>query len=295
MRKRKVTDEQVLNAYEKAGNVWLAGKELGVCGQSIWERLKRLNVDLSTRHWTEDELSQLKGFYNVSATSPIDLKGFAKNMDRSPQNVSRKARELGLLTSYNRKCTQVQCDAMGARTKAWIKKNGHPRGFREMRFCPECNKFFEVPAAVVQKCCSQHCAYVRRFKGVNMFSRSVKGKRSDLNNQFFRSNYEANYARYLNFLIKHGEPILKWEFEPDTFEFKKIKKGVRFYTPDFKIYFANDVIEYHEVKGWDYPKGITQRKRFAKYYPQFKLLVIDDDFFKDCKRKGMDKLIPGWE
>jgi len=95
--------------------------------------------------------------------------------------------------------------------------------------------------------------------------------------------------------MTHGEPITKWEFETDTFEFKNIKRGTRFYTPDFKIHFSDGHIEYHEVKGWDYPKGITQRKRFAKYYPHLRLLVIDSDFFKDIKRKGIDKLIPNWE
>lgn len=128
-----------------------------------------------------------------------------------------------------------------------------------------------------------------------MFSRSKSGRRKDLGNQFFRSNYEANYARYLNFLMDNGEPIEKWEYEPDTFEFKNIKRGTRFYTPDFKIYLKDKHIEYHEVKGWDYPKGITQRKRFAKNYPQLKLVVIGDDFFKEIRRKGFNNLIPNWE
>ena len=130
-----------------------------------------------------------------------------------------------------------------------------------------------------------------------MFSRSKQGRREDLNNQFFRSNYEANYARYLNFLVStKSEPVIvKWQYEPDTFEFKKIKRGSRFYTPDFKVHFQDGHVEYHEVKGWDYPKGITQRKRFAKYYPHLKLLVVDGDFFKEMKRKGVDKLIPNWE
>ena len=130
-----------------------------------------------------------------------------------------------------------------------------------------------------------------------MFSRSKSGKRKDLNEQFFRSNYEANYARYLNFIMSSdaNNNIVKWEFEPDTFEFHKIKKGTRFYTPDFKIFLNDGHIEYHEVKGWDYPRGITARKRFAKYYPHLKLLVIDSEFFKDVKRKGIDRLIPNWE
>lgn len=121
------------------------------------------------------------------------------------------------------------------------------------------------------------------------------GKRADLGGLYVRSQSEANYARYLNFLIKNGEPILKWEYEPDTFEFVKIKRGTRFYTPDFKITFKSGHIEYHEVKGWDYPKGRTARKRFAKYFPHLKLVLIDEEFFKAIKKQGMNRLILGWE
>jgi len=131
----------------------------------------------------------------------------------------------------------------------------------------------------------------------NRYTRAKGGKRPDLNNVYFRSRYEANYARYLNFLIEHkSHPlILHWEFEPDTFEFHKIRRGVRFYTPDFKVYFADDHIEYHEVKGWDYPRGQTARKRFAKYYPTLRLEIIDADFFKAVRRQGIQSLIPAWE
>jgi len=126
-------------------------------------------------------------------------------------------------------------------------------------------------------------------------NRSKGGKREDLGGIYFRSKWESNYARYLNFLIANGEPINKWEFEVETFEFKKIKRGTRFYTPDFKITFNDGQFEFHEVKGWDYPKGRTARKRFLKYYPQHKLVLIDKDFFKGIKQQGMDKLIPNWE
>ena len=121
------------------------------------------------------------------------------------------------------------------------------------------------------------------------------GRRADLDDKYFRSSYESNYARYLNFLIANHQDILKWEYEVDHFEFEKIKHGTRMYTPDFKVYFQDGHIEYHEVKGWDYPRGITARKRFAKYYPHLKLILIDRDFFKAFHRQGGDRLIPGWE
>ena len=58
------------------------------------------------------------------------------------------------------------------------------------------------------------------------------GKRADLANRYFRSSWEAKWARYLNWLASLHE-IWGWEYEPQTFEFVEIKKGTRFYTPDF--------------------------------------------------------------
>lgn len=119
------------------------------------------------------------------------------------------------------------------------------------------------------------------------------GKRPDLGNQFFRSRWEANYARYLNFLASHGVP-LRWEYEADTFEFGAIRKGTRFYTPDFKVMEDGKPTEYHEVKGWKHPKGETALKRMARYYPDIKIVIIDAATYKGIA-KEVSCLIPNWE
>jgi hypothetical protein len=115
------------------------------------------------------------------------------------------------------------------------------------------------------------------YKNIQRGYYSINGK-----NMFFRSKWEANYSLYLNFLIKQKQ-ITKWEYEPDTFVFDKIKFGTRSYTPDFKIY--NGIIEYHEVKGHMTAKSKTQIKRMAKYYPEIRLIIIDADVYKDIKNK----------
>ncbi len=123
------------------------------------------------------------------------------------------------------------------------------------------------------------------------------GKRPDLDNRYFRSSWEANYARYLNLLVSQIE-IVAWEYEPDTFEFHNIKRGTRFYKPDFKVYlfpFPDGGYEYHEVKGYMTPKSKTQLKRMAKYYPNEKIVIIGASFFADAKRTGLDVIIKGWE
>jgi hypothetical protein len=95
---------------------------------------------------------------------------------------------------------------------------------------------------------------------------------------FFRSSWEVVYARYLQFLLEKGK-IQKWEHEPDTFWFEKIKRGVRSYLPDFKVTDARGVA-YHEVKGWMDPKSVTKIKRMALYYPEVKLIVIQKAEYK---------------
>ncbi len=290
---KKATDDQIIESYSRLGNVWKVAEELGLCGQSVWERIKRMGYEDKDK-WTPSQLDLLKQAYSVGDNQPININELARILGRDKANISRKARTLGYSTSRNRKRPDGFSETLSRMTKERIKENGHPRGYRETRTCPECGRFFDVKHSSTQKYCSPICSFKSPRKE-ERFTNRKGGKRADLNNIYFRSSWEANYARYLNFLIANGEPIAKWEFEAETFEFKKIKRGTRLYTPDFKITLQNGHIEYHEVKGWDYPKGRTARKRFAKYYPQLKLVLIGADWFKAIKKQGVDRLIQGWE
>lgn len=118
------------------------------------------------------------------------------------------------------------------------------------------------------------------------------GMRDDLG-IYVRSSWEANYARYLNWLVSIDE-IKEWQYEPDTFEFVDIKRGVRFYTPDFRIMNRDNSIEYHEVKGYMDARSKTKLKRMAKYHPGVKLIVIDGTAYK-ALAKDVKRLIPEWE
>lgn len=130
----------------------------------------------------------------------------------------------------------------------------------------------------------------------NMYSRAKRGYRKDIGKGkvYFRSSWEANYARYLDLLKKQGL-IYKWEFEPDTFWFEKIKRGVRSYTPDFKIWDHIDKQpHYVEVKGYMDPKSKTKIKRMAKYYPNIELLIVDQVAYKWIKN-NRSQFIKNWE
>jgi len=121
---------------------------------------------------------------------------------------------------------------------------------------------------------------------------SSGGIRSDLG-IFVRSSWEANYARYLTFLVGLGE-IQGWEYEPETFEFDAIKRGTRSYTPDFKVTNLDGAVEYHEVKGWMDPKSNTKLKRMARYHPDITIILIDKEAYYAIRRECKN-LVPNWE
>lgn len=125
------------------------------------------------------------------------------------------------------------------------------------------------------------------------YSRSRGGKRDDLGSVYFRSAWEANYARYLNFLLAKGE-LVGWQYEPKTFIFEKIKRGTRAYTPDFLIQRPDGGQEWHEVKGWMDAKSKTRLARFARYYPHEKLIVVDAVWFK-AANTTIGRMLPSWE
>ena len=109
---------------------------------------------------------------------------------------------------------------------------------------------------------------------------------------YLRSGWERNWAAYLDWLVEKGE-IKSWEYEPEEFEFTGIKRGTRFYKPDFRIINNDGSVEYHEVKGRWTQKAQTQVNRFRKYYPEHRLIVIDKEAYDAVAKKG--NLIPKWE
>ena len=93
---------------------------------------------------------------------------------------------------------------------------------------------------------------------------------------YTKSLAEKRFAMYLQYLKEHNE-IKDWEYEPETFWFLEIKRGVRSYKPDFKIIRLDDKHFFVEIKGFMDAKSVTKIKRFAKYYPNETLKVIKSD------------------
>jgi len=126
------------------------------------------------------------------------------------------------------------------------------------------------------------------------YSRGAQGRRADLADRYFRSSWEANYARFLNFQVKHGL-ISSWDYECKTFIFETIKRGTRSYLPDFLVTFHDGRQEWHEVKGWMDQKSKTRLARMARHYPNEVVRVIGPEWFKTANKGGLAAFIPGWE
>lgn len=110
---------------------------------------------------------------------------------------------------------------------------------------------------------------------------------------YMRSTWERNYARYIQWLKEAGE-IKDWDYECHRFVFEKIKFGTRTYLPDFKIIENDGSYYWVEVKGRLMQRGRTQLKRMLKYFPEEKVLVLDEAQYK-ALRHDLKNLIPGWE
>lgn len=131
-----------------------------------------------------------------------------------------------------------------------------------------------------------------RRKPENSFSRCRRGFREDLG-IYVRSMWEANYARYLKWLVSVGE-IKDWKYEPKTFWFEKVRRGVRSYKPDFCVTTNKGSEEYHEVKGWMTDKSATALKRMRIYYPEVVMVLIDEKRYNAIKRTAA-QMIKHWE
>jgi hypothetical protein len=261
------------------------------------------------KYWTKDEVELLRQYYSKAGNAaPINLINLSKLLGRNKSNVCRKAKELGYETNQARPMTGEAKKNMSLASKKQIADKGHPRGMLGKTQSDEFkNKMSKRVKNEWKDPNSKHNSEENKQKSSDLmverlksdtrlrrgYSRGNQGRRADLNNRYFRSSWEANYARYLNFLIKQKQ-LFRWEYEPDTFWFESIKRGVRSYLPDFKLWDNEDSIPYYvEVKGWMDSKSKTKLSRMAKYYPDIKVIVVGATEYKEISK--FKALISDWE
>ena len=258
------------------------------------------------RLFTERDRVLLVERYHAAADAGA-LAALASEFGRTKPFICRKAGELGLTNKNRRKPSRLK----GTRIWNVPGRPPHPRGALGLKHSDETKRLLGVMS---RKKWEQWAATktgqmaessrrrqsdltAARHASAQMptsYSRSKSGYRADLGDIFFRSSWEANYARYLNLLIKM-RIVQTWEFEPETFWFEKIKRGTRSYLVDFKVHYVNEAQPtYVEVKGWMDAKSRTKISRFRKYYPQHRLEIVGVKEYRALKAKWA-ATIPGWE
>src|SRR6266403_5077469 len=83
--------------YQRLGSVHRVGAERGVCGETVHKRIKAAGFDISRpAEFTDEQVEAIKRYYSETPESLFDLSELAASLGKSRQNVSRKARRLGL-------------------------------------------------------------------------------------------------------------------------------------------------------------------------------------------------------
>jgi hypothetical protein len=272
--------------------------------------------------WTAAEEAALVEMYSAAGdTGVVRLSEFAIRIGREKGNVCRKAKALGLTTNRHRKTVDVRKvrlpkfateDERRANqsvvTKRRLQERGHPRGMLgkkhpasallKISAASKAQQLFltdEQRQARVEKAMRTK---IERYGAVNAGKvkrgswaagwREIGGKRN-----YYRSRWEANYGRYLQWLKELGQ-IADWQHEPETFWFEQIKRGTRSYLPDFRVWENDGSTALHEVKGWMDQRSRTTLSRMKKYHPQEEIVLIDGNQYRAIRLKVL-RLVPGWE
>lgn len=312
--------DRMVEAYNKTKSVWKAAKELGdVSGQTIHTQITnyRPGVLVDEDKWTDEEIAGLIRVYTdetAKKRGDLGLKAYAKEIGKCHTNVCRKARAFGL-TSPNRELNDRLSGDISARARKWLRENPHPRGFLHKRHSPEVcaaqsdrtkNLWKTLPSFLSGD--STYKALITKYERYGTLISNTEGRYTSKKGdrdiygriQFFRSSWEANYARILEVMKLQGL-IKDWDFEPDIFWFNGIKRGCRTYTPDFKIWLLDkdigeDELPFYfvEIKGYMDSKSATKIKRFNSYFPEITLEVVCSKEYKELV-KNYASVLPGWE
>ena len=298
--------------YRKHKSVHRVGAIVGLSGETVRKRMVGYGLKITKTDWSQQDEDRVVEYYKTTPRSKFDLRDLARILGRPYYGVAMKASRMGLgdMCAPKKKKPKRVIE----KTLPWSRwtKHQHPRGMLGKKHTEENKKkqsefskrmWQDMRASGTalmseenrQRRSDQQSArnYARMKSGHHHYSRCRRGKRADLDNAYFASSWEANVARHLN-LLKSLRQIVDWKYEPDTFWFEKIKRGVRSYTPDFRVWEPDGTDHYIEVKGWMDPKSKTKLRRMKKYHPTIRIRVIGEKEYRVlCKTSS--PLIPEWE
>ena len=310
---RKWTDKEdaLLRRYYLEKTRTEIGTMLGRSKGSIRKRCSVLGLNYKHPAVTPAEFEMIREWYTDPAHShngSFGLDDLALQLGRTKQFISRLARKMGLTNSH-RPVEKWIVQAAVEGQRRYVMMHGHPRGMLGKKHTDDARERMranngshsmtaeQLHAKAVKSVATRITRYgtgrPNALAASNAYSRTKSGKRIDLGGQFFRSSWEANYARYLNFLIEQGV-ITQWRYESKTFVFEGLSSGVRSYTPDFEVWRSDGTHEWHEVKGWMDISSQARLKCMGEYHPEVRLIVIDSKAYRELERE-MKGVLPNWE
>lgn len=298
----KATNEAIVESYERHGSIYRVAEEFGMAPQTVHDRLVKLGKNKPINRFSEADKHRLIAEYERHANAGT-IEKLAQDMGRTRHFLCRKAKELGL-TRYGRE-RPYESASKSERVKRWFQENEHPRGMLGKKHTDEVRAIVgqmsrqswarmtedqksEKTLKMMKTKAAKGNLVMPRIASWKAAWREIGGRRN-----YYRSMWEANYARYLEWLREKGE-IANWEHEPETFWFDGIKRGCRSYLPDFRVTENSGRVVYHEVKGWMDDRSKTKIKRMRIYHPKIELIVIDSKAYKSIQSQ-VSALIPGWE
>lgn len=273
------------------------------------------------RPWTEDEVRMLRAVYGEFSEDGA-LARLARKIHRHPANIARKARALGFRRLARIRQARLPLagpefgsaahrEHLAAKTREQFAMLGHPRGMLGKRHTQENlerarqgNRRYwaQLTAEQLEVRNSKMIAtrIARRGAGNTTpaqltYTRGRGGRRADLGDVYFRSSWEANYARYLNFLVTKGA-VASWQYEPMTVIFPVDRGPVRTYTPDFAVIeLPTGWLRYHEVKGVWSDRFFAQLDLIGEHRQDLEpLTIVDAAAYAELHRQYRHEL-PGWE
>jgi len=200
--------------------------------------------------------------------------------------------------------TDEQKQRNGEFLKRWYQNNEHPKGAKGMKHTDETKRKISKTSKTHWDAMSLDDRSDLALKGlktkranghINVRKASWKSGWREIGGvrKYYRSRWEANYARYLVLLQQKNE-IASWLHEPTTFWFESIKRGTRSYLPDFLVTTHDGAGVYHEVKGWMDDASRTKLKRMRIYHPKIVIKLIEKQEYMDIGKQYASQ-IPDWE
>lgn len=304
---QKASDLEIVNLYSEIGNIWLVAEKLGMCGQSVWERLKKLNLINDKNLFSKEEDDEIIRVYSegfVRGEGALDR--LVSKLSRTKQSVCRRARFLGLKTSYKRKFSDSLVEKFKEDRVDWWSKHTHPKGMLGKNHSISTRLAMKKTRKEIWDSYSEEEKYSRnnaracapRKPRTNSARGNWKAGWREIGDGkfYFRSRWESNYARVLD-LLKRSKEILDWEHEPKRFVFSKFneknKRSIS-YLPDFRVTRLDGSFYWVEVKGYVCARSKLNFALFADEYPDEELIVIGLTWFKE-NSIHLSEYIDGWE